>query len=279
MLLAIDVGNTRTKVYNRTRGGELFFETASIIDKEHARKVIEPGLQKDMTMIGASVVPSVRRFIDEASEELLGKKPVWIDASMQLGVPIAYKSPETLGADRLANVIGALDIAKPPLIVVDLGTATKFEAIDHEGKYLGGSIMPSAKMGLKSLRSGTAQLPEVDAKKPDVWIGTDTSSAILTGAVWGHEYAVRGMIAHYYGYLASGTYELVESGFANVEEWAEQLDKRGGYREVTAIVTGGYEKLIHSFKDRQLKGLHVRREPNLCAIGLEIAAKRLGLSG
>jgi type III pantothenate kinase len=277
MLLAIDVGNTSTKVYNMPRGGQRTFDTPAIINRESARQVIDPGMHKDVVLIGASVVPNVKKYIDEASEEVIGKKPVWIEASMPLGVTIAYKTPETLGADRLANVLGALELAKPPIIVVDLGTATKFEAISHDGIYLGGSIMPSAQMGLRSLRSDTAQLPTVAAQIPQEWIGTNTTSAILTGAMYGHEYGVHGMLSHFYGYLGAATHELEEKVFANIDEWTESMEKRGGYYEVTAIFTGGNLGTLRDLQGPKTKGLRVLREENLTAIGLSIAAKRLGL--
>ena len=276
MLLAIDVGNTRTKVYNLTRGGELSFETPTIIDKENAKKVINPGLQKDVAMIGASVVPKVGRFIDEASEEVLGKKPVWINASMDLGLKIAYKTPETLGADRLANVLGAFEVCDPPFIIVDLGTATKFEAVDHEGTYLGGSIMPSAQMGLRSLRFETAQLPTIQPERPKTWIGTDTKSAILTGAMFGHEYAVHGLLNHYHGYLSAAIYELEADGMQDVDGWSARLEKRGKHK-VTAILTGGNEHVLRPLHSSNFGGLIFIREPSLTAKGLEVAAKRLGL--
>src|SRR5579885_202895 len=156
MLLAIDVGNTRVKVHNLDRGGTLSFDTSTIIDLANARKIVNPGTVKDIKMIGASVVPNVKKLIDEASEDVVGGKPIWIDASMPLGIQIEYRTPETLGADRLANVLGGFELCKPPFIVVDLGTASKFEVVDEAGRYVGGSIMPSAQMGLQSLSSETA---------------------------------------------------------------------------------------------------------------------------
>src|SRR5689334_8251474 len=107
MLLAIDVGNTRVKIHNLDRGGTLSFETPTILDVENAKKVINPGLDRNIRIIGASVVPKVRDLIDKASEEVLKIKPVWINAALPLGLVIDYKTPETLGADRLANVLGA----------------------------------------------------------------------------------------------------------------------------------------------------------------------------
>src|SRR6476620_8498229 len=135
MLLAIDVGNTRVKIES-SRGGYSSALTADIETVADAIELIKTATNNDLRVIGCSVVPKVARLFDEACRQLSAAEPVWIDASMQLGVKILYKSPQTLGADRIANVIGALTLAKPPCIVVDIGTATKLEAIDLDGNYL-----------------------------------------------------------------------------------------------------------------------------------------------
>lgn len=271
MLLAIDVGNTRTKVYNRTRGGELTFETSSIVDLQSAAKVLGIGRHSGATIIGASVVPRVAQLIDEASRESHCSPPVWISGLTPLGFRIAYTTPETLGADRVANVLGALQIATPPLIVVDLGTATKIEAVDHEGTYLGGSIMPSAQMGLRSLQTDTAQLPEVTLGGHAALVGTDTESAIRSGVVLGHRFGIDGLVRHYYSLLAYDVMGIFD------EPPREVRSKEP--RAVSLIITGGNADLFPTpaYYGDSINILG-RRESQLTAIGLSAAAKILGLS-
>lgn len=252
MLLAIDVGNTRTKVYNLDRGGKVEVETSSIVDVESARKPLGIDRHSGIKIIGCSVVPRVATLIDEACKDTLGLKPVWIDGLSPLGLKIEYRTPETLGADRVANVLGALKIAQPPLIVVDLGTATKIEAVDSEGTYVGGSIMPSAQMGLKSLEAETAQLPEVSDDEPLPLIGQDTRSAILTGVMFGLRYGIEGLAKQYLTLMSLNT----------------PLPRRA-----SLVVTGGNARLV-----QPMAGLEVLREAQLTAIGLAEAAKRLGLA-
>jgi len=273
MLSAIDVGNTLTKVYNLDRGGTVTLETPTIIDVENALKVIKPGTAKDIVLIGASVVPKVQKLIDQACDEARVRKPTWIHATMPLGVQIDYKTPETLGADRIANVLGAFELCEPPFIVVDMGTATKLEVVDHERRYIGGSILPSAQMGLRSLRFDTAQLPTVQMNDHPPMIGVDTQSAMLTGAVLGHRFAVEGFITHYSSLLIGDIFEIERIG---ADEWLKNRADSHKARNVNVVITGGNAKLLEK-SIRPQKHLKVIFEPRLTAIGLEAAARRLGI--
>jgi type III pantothenate kinase len=275
MLLAIDVGNTKTKVHNLSRGGTLSFDTPVIRDIADAGALVYWEKERATSIIGASVVPNVRDLIDEASYDFLSIDPVWIDASSPLGLKIGYKTPETLGADRIANVLGAFEICNPPFVVVDLGTATKFEVVDREGTYVGGSIMPSSEMGLRSLKSGTSQLPSVQLDATIPLIGTDTKSAILTGAALGHRFGVGGLTMHYVTYAGGGIHELERFG---VDEWLSKPELHA-FSKVTVVVTGGNASQFPTPEIGSSRGIEYVREPRLTALGLEVAARRLGLQG
>src|SRR2546423_14267670 len=116
MLLAIDVGNTLTKVWNVTRGGHAGKRTSEIANAADAKELLDSARNKDLKIIGCSVVPSVSIIFDEASRDLSTREPTWINASLPLGIDIRYETPTTLGADRIANALGALELCKPPII-------------------------------------------------------------------------------------------------------------------------------------------------------------------
>src|SRR5262249_59123408 len=83
----------------------------------------------------------------------------------------------------------------PPVIVVDLGTATTVDVVGADGAFLGGAILPGIELGARALASGTAQLPAIDVAGLPLAIGRDTPSAIASGLVFGHLGAVRELVA------------------------------------------------------------------------------------
>ena len=244
------MADTRTKVWNVERGGVKFESTAEIVDDIAVKNLLETAGRSDLKVIGASVVPGVTAVINETFREIGAKEPVWIDGTTPLGLTIKYTTPESLGADRVANVLGAMKIGQPS-IVVDFGTATKLEAIDREGVYRGGSILPGVRMGLDSLRTGTAQLPRLDPVWEQSSIGHDTASSIQTGTVIGHAHAVAGLIRDYLELL--GPSKIIFTG---------------GDREV----------FIVNQKVGPFRGLDIQQEPRLTLIGLQVAAVLLGLT-
>src|SRR5579859_862326 len=96
--------------------------------------------------ICASVVPSIDEGLATAVQEEYRLDLHFLRDGASVGLKVAYETPATVGADRLANALGALDKYRPPIIVVDLGTATNFDVVDQHGVYLGGAIMPGAKL-------------------------------------------------------------------------------------------------------------------------------------
>lgn len=116
-------------------------------------------------------------------------------ADLPLHLGIKYETPDTLGADRLANALAVLSRTSQG-IAVDVGTATKLEAV-CDNTYLGGAILPGLKMWSQALSRNTAQLPEVSLGAPKHPIGTSTTSALQSGILHGHAAAIDGMIARF----------------------------------------------------------------------------------
>ena len=143
------------------------------------------------------IVGTVKGLTAEAEEQLRSLKIPILRFSHQTPVPITnrYKSPETLGADRLAAAVGASSL-KPgkDLLIIDAGTCVTYEVIDAKGNYWGGNIAPGMQMRLRSLNEFTAKLPLVSAEGDVSGMGYDTETAIRSGVLRGMKYEIEGYI-------------------------------------------------------------------------------------
>lgn len=143
------------------------------------------------------IVGTVKGLAAEAEEQLRSLKIPILRFSPQTPVPITnrYKSPETLGADRLAAAVGASSL-KPgkDLLIIDAGTCVTYEVIDAKGNYWGGNIAPGMQMRLRSLNEFTAKLPLVSAEGDVPGMGYDTETAIRSGVLRGMKYEIEGYI-------------------------------------------------------------------------------------
>jgi type III pantothenate kinase len=112
-------------------------------------------------------------------------------------LPVAPRvDPSTqVGADRLVNTAGAYDRYGGNLIVVDFGTATTFDVVDHDGAYVGGVIAPGVNLSLKALHDAAAALPFIDVHKPEKVVGTNTVACMQSGIYWGYVSLIEGVCA------------------------------------------------------------------------------------
>ncbi len=108
-------------------------------------------------------------------------------------MPVLYDNPKDVGADRVANAVGAFDLYGGPCVVVDLGTATTFDAISSAGEYLGGAIAPGVAISMEALFHHAAALRRVELVEPRSAIGRSTAESIQSGALYGFAAQVDGM--------------------------------------------------------------------------------------
>ena len=113
---------------------------------------------------------------------------------MKNGLKIKTDNPAQLGSDQVVNAVAALAQYAPPLLIIDMGTATTVSVINQEGSYIGGLIMPGIQIALDSLVSGTAQLTQVSLEMPKRLIGSNTIDCMKSGALYGHASAIDGLI-------------------------------------------------------------------------------------
>ena len=140
-----------------------------------------------------SSVPRVTTALRQMASRWFDVPCVVLGPGVRSGMPILYDNPKEVGADRIANAIGAYDLYGGPCIVVDLGTATTFDAISTEGEYLGGAIAPGIAISMDALFHHAAALPRVELVEPRSVIGKSTVESIQSGALYGYAAQVDGM--------------------------------------------------------------------------------------
>ncbi|MDI6857959.1 MAG: type III pantothenate kinase [Dehalococcoidia bacterium] len=205
MLLALDIGNTAITIGvfdgDRLRARwSIATDVENMVD-EYAILLLNllqtEGLKReDITeAILASVVPSLTPVFHEVSRRYFSVTPLTVDLGVKTGVRILYDSPRDVGADRVVDAVAASKLYGPPLIVVDFGTATVFDAISKEGDYVGGAIAPGIGISAQALFERTAKLPRIELERPRAAIGKTTVGAMQSGLVFGYVGLVEGIIA------------------------------------------------------------------------------------
>src|SRR3990167_7938738 len=202
MLLCLDVGNTHIlggvfegeKLILRFRHATHPLGTADqfgiFLRNILSANGIESG--KVAAVAICSVVPGCNYTIRHAINRYFGAEPFSLQAGVKTGLSIKYKNPAEVGADRIANAIGAVS-AYPGqhIIIVDMGTATTLCAISNKKNYLGGAILPGMRLGMESLKNNTAKLMEVDIEPPESYVGRTTKSSIQSGLYYGQLGAIK----------------------------------------------------------------------------------------
>jgi type III pantothenate kinase len=192
--LVIDIGNTLTKI--------AVFRQGELLRAEHYLAVETGALTKliDQYQVKKAIISSVKKDTEHGQDELKGKVELkHFNVGMTAGIHNHYKTPQTLGPDRLAAVIGAYKLFPGQgSLVVDAGTTITYDRVDAKGNYFGGSISPGLNMRYKALNYYTGKLPLIDAEPAfaDNY-GNDTTSAIRSGVQNGIKYELTGFIESY----------------------------------------------------------------------------------
>ena len=142
----------------------------------------------------ASVVPPVESTLRRVCEEYFHIEPMFVEPGIRTGMKLLIDNPTELGADRLADCVAAFERYGGPCIVVDFGTATKFEVISAQGEYLGGAIAPGLGLSADALFSHAARLSRVDIRRPPKVIATNTVGHLQSGLYFGYIGLVDGIL-------------------------------------------------------------------------------------
>jgi type III pantothenate kinase len=205
MLLAIDVGNTQT-VVGLFNADELADHWRIATDAERTSDELALMIQQFLGFHGfsfadvitgvaiSSGVPRVTAALREMTDRYFGFPALVLEPGVRTGISILYDNPREVGADRIANAVGAYELYGGPCIVVDFGTATTIEAVSERGEYLGGAIFPGIEISLDALFRRAAGLRRVELVEPKHVIGKSTVESIQSGALFGFAAQVDGLV-------------------------------------------------------------------------------------
>jgi type III pantothenate kinase len=227
MLLAVDIGNTETTI--GVFDGEELIQTWRIATQPERTadelallitSFLRLGrLPRDADISGfaaSSVVPRSTQALRELAPHYFDLEPVIVEPGVKTGMPIRIDNPKEVGADRICNAVAAFERHGGPAVVVDLGTATTFDAVSPDGEYLGGAIAPGLAISANALVSRTAQLRRVEFTTPERLIGKSTAEAIQSGVVTGYACLIEGMIERFRKELGGEAKSVLTGGLAEV---------------------------------------------------------------
>ena len=204
MILAIDIGNTNI-VLGCLEGREILKEARMATDilktsDQYCAELfgmlnlLEVDRKSIEGTIISSVVPPVLNSFRTAIIKLTGKKPLVVGPGIKTGINILLDNPAMAGGDLIVGAVAALAEYQPPLLLIDMGTATTITAIDAKGNFLGGCVCPGVKISAEALSEKTAQLPAVSLEAPKRAIGRNTVDCMQSGLMMGHAAMVDGML-------------------------------------------------------------------------------------
>ena len=252
MILTVDIGNSNI-VLGCAQGDKILHVVRMHTDPLKTSDEYWAQLQMQLQARGidsstiegsiiASVVPQVLNSFQTAILKLTGKPSLVVGPGLKTGLNIRIENPNQLGADLVVGAVAALKLYKPPLVVVDMGTATTLVVLDENGTLVGGAICPGVQMSLNALTENTALLPGIQLDKPKRAIGRNTVDCMRSGIMYGTADMLDGLI--------------------------DRMRKELG-KEVTVVCTGGLARFVtplcrnpmHYEKDLLTQGLlHLYRE-------------------
>ncbi len=230
MLLAVDVGNTETKLgFFKAAGEKLELHKTWRVTTTRGQTSDEFGVLFSALFRGASVdtgevraivvssvVPQNDRALGEACRSYFGPDPVFFSSGNQQLMQVTTERPNELGSDLLAAAIGARELYGTPLVTVGFGTATTFGAVSREGEFVGAAIAPGIRISIDALVARTAKLPQVALEAPNGPIGRDTVSALQAGIVFGFVGQAEGMLARMRSAIGEDARAVATGGLAEI---------------------------------------------------------------
>lgn len=257
MLLAIDIGNTEitiglfqgerlavvwrlSTVASRTPDEWAAALTAHLVNAGHSTHEVRAVVQ-------ASVAPAVTEALASGIQQAVGVRPVTVDAGSKLPIVLDVDEPLTVGADRVVNTLAACDLFRRDTVVVDYGTATTFDCVTQDRRFIGGVIAPGVLTAAENLTRRAAKLPATELVAPSTVIGRRTEDCIRSGVLFGAADMTDGMVRRLKA------------------EWP------GGGKPLV-VGTGGLVALVVPLS-REIEKV----EPHLTLLGLRLAAEHLGV--
>lgn len=235
MILTIDVGNSNI-VIGCVRDEEILFEARIRTDATKTSDEYSVDIKNILDIYGvdreaieggiiASVVPQVLNSLQTAVKKLTGKTCLVVGPGLKTGLNIRLENPSQTGADLVVGSVAALREHKPPMIIVDMGTATTMVVLDKEGALIGGCICPGVKISMDALTERTALLPGLQLDQPKKAIGRNTIDCMRSGIMMGTACMLDGMV--------------------------ERMEQELGYK-TTVLATGGIARFVIPMCQREI---------------------------
>lgn len=228
MLLAIDVGNTETKL-GCFRDGEEAPSPSWRVTTEVRRTADEYAVfftqlfataaikvSQIEAVVIASVVPKLDPVLTDVSKRFFNVEPLFLEPQKQTMMPVKTDRPSEVGADLVAAAIGGREKYGAPLIVVSYGTATVFTAISDKGEYLGVAIAPGINISIDALIGRAAKLPQIALEAPQHAIGKTTVEALQAGIVYGFVGQTEALVQRMRDELGAPALVIATGGLAEV---------------------------------------------------------------
>lgn len=196
MLLAVDVGNTNISMGimegSQIRGSfrlitktERTSDELGIVVYDLLKRAGLGPADIDAVVI-SSVAPKIMYTLNSCMKKYIGRKPMVVNADLETGITLKADNPKAVGADRIVDCAYAYHTFHRSCIVVDFGTATTFDYVNDKGEFRYTVIVPGLGISAQALTSQTAKLPEIEIRKPESILGTNTISGMQAGIVYGY---------------------------------------------------------------------------------------------
>lgn len=253
MILAVDIGNTNIVVGCVDKEKICFVERLSTVstrtELEYAisfKNILELHGVHTKELDGgiiSSVVPPVTNIVKHSVEKILNREVMVIGPGVKTGLNVLMDDPRQVGSDRIVNAVAVVNEYPVPAAIIDMGTATTICIVDEKKNYIGGAIIPGARISADTLTARTAQLPKISLEAPTRLIGKNTVDCMKSGVFFGNVALIDGML------------DLME-------------DELG--QKLTVIATGGLAKSLIPYCRHEiilddellLKGLKIIYEKN-----------------
>lgn len=224
MILTVDIGNSNI-VIGGVEGENIVFEARLRTDATKTSDEYCVDLKSLLDVYGVnagkiegsiigSVVPQVLNAFQTAIKKLTGLSSLVVGTGLKTGLNILLENPGQMGADLVLGDVAALREHTPPLIVIDMGTATTVSVLDKNGAHIGGCICPGVRVSLDALTERTALLPGLQLDQPRHAIGRNTIDAMRSGIMLGAACMLDGLVARMEEELGCKTTVIVTGGIA-----------------------------------------------------------------
>ncbi|MBR2263027.1 MAG: type III pantothenate kinase [Firmicutes bacterium] len=205
MILALDTGNTNIVIGIVDDNDKILFSARVATDHQKTEHEYAVFFRNIVLMHGidrheidgaiiSSVVPQLTEILKRAVRIFCDVDPLVVGPGVKTGLNILIDNPKQLGSDLVVDAVAALAEYKPPLIILDLGTASTMSVIDRQANYRGGVIIPGVRLSLEALAARAAQLQNISMEAPKRVIGTNTIACMQSGLIYGQASMFDGMI-------------------------------------------------------------------------------------